>query len=194
MNPLVIVALMAVWTLALVEGLVIVVLMREIGRIHLRLGPPLGARATDDGPEVGELMPDAVVRDQEGQAWSLRAKGERALLLVLLSQDCRACQGVVAGLRAFRSSYPEIDVVVSFSEHRGPLDAGLEGVPCIVDGQVPYLLGVARFPYSLLVHREHVVAKGIVNHLEHLESLVAAVGATAGPVPQAVGGEVGDVG
>jgi methylamine dehydrogenase accessory protein MauD len=172
--------LLCVWVLAIIEGLAIVVLMREIGRIHLRLGPPQAARVTQDGPEIGSLAPQITAEDITGQTWRFAEHGTRPRMLIFTLEECLACRDLAPSITPFARAQPDIDVLlVRESESR----------PTRVDGPVHVLVGqqiaaafaVRRFPYALLFDAEGVLrAKGIVNTLGHLESLLPRLPSHAG--------------
>jgi|SRR5579871_1193930 len=167
--------LVVLWLLVLVEGMAIVILMREIGRLHLRLGPVLGARATADGPAVGAPAPQFTVEDGEARAWALGGPAPRPRLLLFVSERCSACRRLLPSVVPFARSQPEVDVLVSLHAEAGsPYETAVRPLPILRDQSLPVVFGVRRFPYALMIGADGIVrGKGIVNTLDHLESLVA---------------------
>jgi methylamine dehydrogenase accessory protein MauD len=171
------VALAVLWVVVIAQGLAIVVLTREVGRLYLRLGPARGARVTDDGPEIGETLARVEVRDQRGSRWTIGGPRAEPLLLLFMTEQCPACDQLALSIPTFARSHPELRVLSLFgrlSTDSASLLAriGLQGLPAIVDGGLPDTYGVRRFPYALLVDEQgRLLSKGIVNGLDHLESL-----------------------
>ena len=54
------------WLLVLVLMVVVVALARQIGTLHLRLGPRGALEMDEEGPQLGEMLPDHRVADADG--------------------------------------------------------------------------------------------------------------------------------
>lgn len=141
------------WILLAVLGVVVVALARQIGVLHLRLGP-LGALEVDDeGPPLGEAPPARSARDRAGVAVHVGGAG-RQRLLAFVSETCPICERVLPSLPAAADAFGlELQVVSDRELERA---YGVPGVPFVV---VFDELGVVR-------------SKGTVNTLEQVEGLV----------------------
>jgi hypothetical protein len=129
-----------------VAGLVAVVLAlyRQVGLLHLRLGPRGAFEHDGEGLPLGTPAPD----------------GLRSTLLVFTSPTCPVCKQIVPGLRAVASDHG-LTVV-----HAREEDA--QGRALHDAFEVP------GTPYAVFVGADgQVRAKGAVNTLEQLEGLVA---------------------
>lgn len=141
------------WALLAVLAVVVVALARQIGVLHMRLGP-LGALEIDEeGPQLGEAPPARTARDRDGAPLLIGGPGGRRLL-AFVSPTCPICEQVLPSLpAAARASGLALQVVS---------DADLEaayrvpGVPFVV---VFDELGVVR-------------SKGTVNSLEQVDGLI----------------------
>jgi methylamine dehydrogenase accessory protein MauD len=167
-------------TLALTVG-GLVVLARQIGIIHRRI-PAFGARETPAGPDIGEPAPLVRVSDLDGRDVELGGHKDKATLLVFVSSSCPACSEILPGVKSLaRVERRRLDtVLVSLSSERATRDFvaanGLQGLPVVVArGDVDEAYRVATSPYGIFVAADGTVrSKGLVNSLEHLESLLNA--------------------
>lgn len=139
------------WLLLIALCVVVVALARQVGVLHLRLGP-LGALEIDDeGPPLGQSAPVLRARAADGSAVVLGGPGG-GRLVVFESSTCPVCEQV-------RPSVPAAA-------------AGL--VPQVVsDPQAERAWAVPGVPFVVILDPSGVVrAKGTVNDLEQLEGLV----------------------
>jgi methylamine dehydrogenase accessory protein MauD len=170
--------LVFVWILLLIEGLALVIIMREIGRIHLRLGPPYGARGLRDGLDIGSLVPPVTAKDQYQQQREIGGKSTKPLLLLFMAVGCPSCRSLSPALETFQRGYPELDVVVAIESDGRSVEGmlareNLEKIRCFVDGNLARHFQIRIYPYAILLDTAgRVISKGVVNNLEHLESLV----------------------
>ena len=141
----VLVAVVAV-LVVVVAGLAVAVaaLARQVGVLHLRLGPGLPLELPAEGPPVGEAAPPL-----DG----LPASGEA--LVVFGSDACPLCRRLEPGLRALAADGLPVRLVDEVRE------AG-----AIARWNVPGL------PFAVHVVGGIVTAKGTVNSLEQVESLL----------------------
>jgi hypothetical protein len=139
----------AVVVLALaVAGLAVLVLAlyRQVGVLTLRVGPAQGALELEgEGPDLGTTAPAL-----EG----LRGRGSE--LVAFLSPTCRICHDLLPGIRAL----------------------GRDGLSVLVvdegeDSETFTVWNVPGSPFAVHVVDGIVAAKGLVNTLEQLESLVS---------------------
>ena len=132
-------------------GLVLA-LYRQVGVLTLRLGPGVALELAEEGPEVGADAP---------QLDGLARRG--AELAVFFSADCRLCRSLAPGVRALAREGLPVHVVYE------------EEAPEVFEGwRVP------GTPFAVHVVDGIVAAKGTVNSLEQLDSLLAAGRARTG--------------
>jgi hypothetical protein len=141
------------WVLLIALCVVVVALARQVGVLHLRLGP-LGALEIDDeGPPLGQTPPSLLARAADGSAIDLGGPGG-GRLVVFESPTCPVCEQL-------RPSVPAVAAA-----------AGL--VPQVVsDPEAERAWAVPGVPFVAILDPFGVVrAKGTVNDLEQLEGLV----------------------
>ena len=145
----------AVLWLAVVALVVLVLsLYRQVGVLHLRIGPRGALEEEGEGPELGSTADHPAVPPG------------RATLVAFTSAGCPVCHQIVPGLRVLERD-PALAVVhAAYEEHGGrELHAAFD---------------VPGTPYAVYLDADGVIrAKGTVNTLEQLESLVAAGGSRA---------------
>ncbi len=141
------------WVLLGVLAVVIVALARQIGVLHLRLGP-LGALEVDDeGPRLGDAPEIRTARGREGPPTRVGGPGPRRLL-AFVSPTCPICERLRPSLPAAARAGGLVAQVVSDPDLE--VAYGVPGVPFVV---VLDELGVVR-------------SKGTVNSLEQIEGLI----------------------
>jgi methylamine dehydrogenase accessory protein MauD len=170
------------WCLVALLALAVLALARQIGVLHERIAP-LGALVTAHGPQVGEPSPVFELRDVEGRP--VRIGGERSdgrgLFLVFVSPECPICKKIVPSLKVLaRSERRRFEfVLVSDGEERNHREfieqLGLQEFPYVLSSDLGMTYRIGRLPYAVLLDDRGIVrAKGLVNTMEHLESLVVA--------------------
>jgi methylamine dehydrogenase accessory protein MauD len=172
---------LALWGLVALLILAVVALARQIGLIHRRVGPA-GARMERDGPSIGDSVPELQAAGLYGEDVVLGASMGKETLLAFISPGCPSCEGLASALRSlWRSDRKALQVIVvsvsgdekasrAFAERHD-----LMGIPFAVSRDVASRYKVGAPPYALLIDKHrNLVAKGVVNHMEHLESLLNA--------------------
>jgi len=141
------------WVLLAVLAVVVVALARQIGVLHLRLGP-LGALEVDDeGPPLGEAPPLRSARDRAGVAVPVGGAGPQRLL-AFVSPTCPICEQVLPSLPAAADA------------------SGLE-LQVVSDPELERAYRVPGVPFVVVFDEVGVVrSKGTVNTLEQVEGLV----------------------
>jgi methylamine dehydrogenase accessory protein MauD len=170
---------LALWLMVLAEGFVILVLLRQIGLLFRRM-PPVGARSDANGPQIGAEVVRMKVADLGERTFEIGGTADRRRLLVFLSPGCQDCRELAPALRSIgRSDVEQTDLtIISISgtpdENRKFIEAtGLEQVRYALSPRAGLVYGVSSTPYALLVEPDgNLAQKGVVNHLEHLESLL----------------------
>jgi hypothetical protein len=139
-----------------VAALVVLVLSlyRQVGVLHLRIGPRGALEEEGEGPELGNVIDHPAVPPG------------RATLVAFTSAGCPVCHQIVPGLRVLERD-PALAVV-----HAAYEDAGGPELHAAFD--------VPGTPYAVFLDAGGAIrAKGTVNTLEQLESLVTAGGSRA---------------
>lgn len=159
------------WVIVVVEGALILSLMRQVGSLLLRVG---SAHAVDagTGPVVGELAPwlptPLSVPDESARTSSV---------LLFMSMECGSCVDLVPAVNAVASSYRSLGVAAVAREpedevkrwiQRVGLKVPMESFPGAFDQY-----GIRGTPYAFVFDGHgRVAARGGVNHIEHLEALI----------------------
>lgn len=141
------------WLLLIALFVVVVALARQLGVLHLRLGP-LGALEIDDeGPRLGQKPPVLRAREEDGSPVVLGGPGG-GRLVVFVSSTCPVCEQVRPSIPAAAAASRLVPQLVSDPEAERAW--AIPGVPFVV----------------ILDPSGAVRAKGTVNNLEQLEGLV----------------------
>jgi methylamine dehydrogenase accessory protein MauD len=168
------------WVLVLALGLLVLALLRQVGRLHDRIAP-VGALVGAEQPAVGDRAPVYELRDWSGRVrkvGGIHPQGRRTLLL-FVSPTCPVCKELLPvseslcaseGLdRVLASDGPREEHAAFVARH------GLANAPYVLSGELGRAYQVGRLPHAVLLDAEGVVrARGLVNQREHLESLVEA--------------------
>jgi hypothetical protein len=146
-------AFVAQWLLVLVLAAVVLALARQVGTLHLRLGPRGALEIDSEGPALGEAPPPMPAVDGDGGRVLVGGPGP-ARLVLFSSPTCSICKEVVPGIAPAASA------------------AGL--TPMILhDPDLERIYDVPGTPFLLVMDDVGVVrAKGTVNNLEQVEGLV----------------------
>jgi hypothetical protein len=141
------------WILLAVLAIVVAALARQIGVLHLRLGP-LGALEVDDeGPPIGEAPEARTSRGRDGTPTLVGGPGPRRLL-AFVSPTCPICERLLPSFPAAAAATGFVPQVVSDPDLEAAY--GVPGTPFVV---VLDELGMVR-------------SKGTVNSLEQVEGLL----------------------
>ncbi len=181
MNGIWLVSYLALWLTVIFLLLAVLVLARQVGLLHRRLAPA-GARMENAGLNIGEAAPELNALDLEGKPVSLGSKRGKWTLLVFVSPACQSCNGLGPALRSiWRNEHSTTEVVLISLAGDEKMNRDyvsrykLQGIPFVVSQTIGLQYKVLAPPYGLLIDRDGIVrAKGVVNHLEHLESLINA--------------------
>lgn len=161
------------WGVVIVLGLLLLTTLRLVGVLHHRLGPT-GALVVDEGPRLDEPLVTPL-------AMSVPALGfprERDVLMVFLSDRCPSCHNLMDSLVAFaRRNAERVDVLLVPAggglRDDGPIAARAAGLRLVSEPSLARAWQIAITPFGLWVDRAGVTrGKGIVNHIEHLDSLL----------------------
>jgi methylamine dehydrogenase accessory protein MauD len=169
----------ALWLLVLLLLLAVFTMARQIGLLHTRLGPS-GARITNAGPEIGDLAPRLTVGDLSGREVTFGGAREKPLLILFITSSCSTCASLAPSIRAlWNSERRNLDMIMvslfsTEEQARGFVKKyKLSNIPCVVSEEVSLEYKVSSPPYGILLDSEGVVrSKGVVNHNEHIDSLL----------------------
>jgi len=169
----------ALWIVVAVEAMAILVLVRQLGLLYRRI-PPVGARMDANGPGIGDLVPPMIVTDLAETRIEVGGTRGTRQLVVFVAPNCTDCADLAPALRSvWRSDRKETGLIVISID--GDPDAnrafvannGLGRIPFALSPRAGIVYGVSSTPYALLVDADgRLMQKGVVNHLEHLESLL----------------------
>lgn len=181
MNTILLTSYFALWLVVLLLIFAVFVLARQIGFMHERIAPS-GARMIDAGLEVGQVVPARRVTDIEGRNVDFGGIMPKPILITFLSATCGSCADVAPALRSLwknerrRISFLIISVSGSEEENQRFIDHfDLGDIPYVLSHDLGMAFKVVSPPYGIFLDDRGIVkAKGIVNRLEHLESLLNA--------------------
>ncbi|MGH2694202.1 MAG: hypothetical protein ACRDJJ_05230 [Actinomycetota bacterium] len=161
------------WIVVIVLGVVVVALARQIGTLHLRLGPTGALEMDDEGPPIGE-PPEAVeAATMEGEPVIVGGPGENRMLL-FVSPGCMVCKQVLPSIHAVSGDMAAY-VITDVDREESRLAFATEHIRAsVIPGEEVFTAyDVPGTPYVIVLDRLGVVqAKGTVNNLEQMEGLI----------------------
>lgn len=177
----------ALWAIVLFQGVVIFVLLRQLGVIYL--GTAQGV--ANDGLDVGHAAPDFSLTKLDGSSVSLSSFQAKPLILIFGSPTCAPCRGLIPDLNAFaRDRANELGVLFlsrgdEESARRLADELSIEvPVASHPDEKLPDAYEARVTPFGFLVDEQGVIrAKGLANNREHLELLLRAGALDEGDQP-----------
>ena len=145
-DTLIAVALVVLTAAVILLSLLVFALYRQVGVLTMRIGPRVPFELAEEGPEVGSSAPPL-----EG------LRGRRAEIVFFFSATCRLCRQLSPGVAALARQGLSVRVVEEEQEEDAFKRWNVPGTPFVVH----VVDGV-------------VAAKGTVNTLEELETLLDA--------------------
>jgi len=146
-------AFVAQWIVVLVLAVVIVALARQVGTLHLRLGPRGALEVDTEGPPLGDAVPTSPARSSSGERVLVGGPGPNRLVL-FSSPTCPVCHEVAPGIPAAARAAEMVPMVLH-------------------DPDLEHRYDVPGTPFLLVLDQLGIVrAKGTVNNLEQVEGLV----------------------
>ncbi|MGH2806098.1 MAG: methylamine dehydrogenase accessory protein MauD [Actinomycetota bacterium] len=163
------------WVLVLVLGVMVVALARQIGTLHLRLGPRGALEMDDEGPPLNEAPPPVEATALDGTPVTVGGPGQSQLLM-FVSPGCLVCDRVLPSVPVIARSaefegvvITDVDAhetVAAFGSKSGPL-------PMVASPELTQSYAVPGTPFLVILDDKGLVrAKGTVNNLEQMEGLV----------------------
>lgn len=163
------------WLLVVALCFVVVALARQIGTLHLRLGPRGALEIDDEGPPLDEAPPIVEARDLRGELVTIGGAGPQRLLM-FVSPGCMVCDRVLPSLNVVAASAGLDPYVVSDVDAHESTAAfgGRAGDLRIVPApELMQSYAIPGTPYLVVMDAKGLVrAKGTVNNLEQMEGLV----------------------
>ena len=179
-QALLIAALLLSWLAIVGLGLCVIALARQVGVLHERVAP-VGALSMAKGPAIGERAPRLTVNTIDGREVVIGAPrpSGRRLLLLFVSAHCPICKVILPVAKQFaREELLDLMLVgdAPLEEQRALIDKfDLRGIDFVNSALVGLTFQVGKLPYAVLIGKDStLVAQGLVNNREHLESLVHA--------------------
>ena len=183
MTQAIVAALIVLWALVIVLCVVVVALLRQVGMLHERLGP-VGALVMPGGPSVGDVAPSFDLEAIDGRNVLLggaRAQAARLTLLFFLSPSCPVCKSLLPIIKSVAREQAGALLVVLASDGDMPAQIAmvrrekLEAFPLVLSTPLGLAYQVSKLPHAVLIDAQgKIVAKGLINNREHLESLFEA--------------------
>jgi len=168
MSQVLVLSHVLLWVCVVVQAVIIMALMRQVGSLLLRVGssPAFDAGV---GPLVGELAP----WEPDGLD-----RGDRLLLLTFVSTTCGTCDALVPAVNAVAKAYESrLSCLVLAREDAKSLRTWSRKTGLTVSSRsLPDAFrsySVEGTPYAFAIDASgRIAARGGVNHLEQLESLL----------------------
>lgn len=163
------------WMLVVVLGFIVVALARQVGTLHLRLGPRGALEMDEEGPPLGEAPAAKDVHAIDGRVIRVGGPGA-AQVLLFVSPGCHLCEAVLPGVGvAAKSKAMDATVLVDADPLETAHAFGKRNLNANVGpaDDLPTLYAVPGTPYVVVLDDMGVTrAKGTVNNLEQLEGLI----------------------
>jgi methylamine dehydrogenase accessory protein MauD len=182
MTTALIIAVIVQWIFLMALAALVFALLRQVGVLHERLGP-VGALMLPGGPQPGMPSPKFDLIDLDGRAITIggHRAGGVSTLLFFLSPTCPICKSLLPVLLSIAAEEGERLRLVFASDGDEPAqrdmvrDFGLADYSLVLSTALGLAFEVSKLPHAVLIDAEgRVVAKGLVNNREHLESLFEA--------------------
>jgi hypothetical protein len=141
------------WLVITALAVVVVALARQIGVLHLRLGPVGALEVDDEGPPLGSTTHPSTARGRDGTTVVVGGTGPDRLV-AFVSPTCPICEQVLPSLPA--------------SARAGGL-----ALQVVSDPSLEATYNVPGVPFVVVLDASGTVrSKGTVNTLEQIEGLI----------------------
>ena len=181
-NSLFIITFVLLWIVVIALAVSVLALSRQIGVLLERVAPA-GALMTNKGLAPGELAPELTIGDSTGSPVRIGGKRSdaRSMLVFFLSPSCPMCKAVLPAVRSTaRRERAWLDVVLASDgddeDHAGLIRREkITDLPYVVSQELGMGFRVGQIPHAALVGDDgRIIAAGLTNTREHVESLVEA--------------------
>jgi len=163
------------WVLVVVLALVVVALARQIGTLHMRIGPHGALEIDTEGPPLGEPVEPFDVEDVEGSAVTVGGPGSPQLLL-FVSPGCQLCAQVLPSVDAVAAAGGLSPLVLTDGDREETLTSYSSrswAAPLVPATRVAENYSIPGTPYAVILDDLGIVrSKGTINNLEQMEGLI----------------------
>jgi len=176
------------WSIGVVFSIVSCVLLllavlglaRQLGVLLARTAPTR-AQPTVEGPDIGSLIEPVVLPGYAGSTIPITPTKGLKQLLVFTDPSCSTCKDLMPAVRAFAAAYRDdirVTILSRSEENERDLllaaDLAPVGIGVASATDLHQRLQVLGVPYAILLDTDNkVLAKGTVNTLEQMESLLS---------------------
>lgn len=173
-----IVAFLALTALTVLNGALLLAIGRYVGSLATRLPQPLALELTEGPPKGSRLDAESLPPSVIERLGLDGGPEDGSALVVFLSTGCASCLALLDDLNLFSKDRPETRILPVISGERATAERMRAALPRLaavvdVDGPVARAFAVQTVPFALLYRNRELVAKGVVNSRDMLESLLA---------------------
>jgi methylamine dehydrogenase accessory protein MauD len=153
-------------------------LARQVGVLHVRVAPA-GALDAGKGPAVGEMAPHLHATTLDGRAMHIGDAGTGLRLLMFVSAQCPLCKSLIPVAKSFAAA-ERVELVFVGDDapdiQRSMIEQfDMGAYPFINSSEIGRAFEVDKLPHAVLIGAGgRILAKGLVNSREHLESLIVS--------------------
>lgn len=157
-----------------------IALARQVGVLHIRVAPA-GALDAGKGPAVGDLAPHLHATTLDGAPLTIGNVGTAPALrlLMFVSAQCPLCKSLIPVAKSFAAA-ERVELVFVGDDDPASQRAmiaqhDMGGFPFVNSTDVGRSFEVDKLPHAVLLGPGgRILAKGLVNSREHLESLIVS--------------------
>ncbi|MDP4301160.1 methylamine dehydrogenase accessory protein MauD [Leptothrix discophora] len=189
------VSVVLLWVAVIALAVLVWALSRQVGVLFERVAP-MGALVTDSGPAVGSASPMFELTGIQSERVEVGLPSATPSLVFFLSPTCPVCKKLLPVLKSLRRDEKNRLRVVLASDGEAAShlpflrDQGLTDFPYVLSQELGMAYKVSRLPYAVVLDpRGTVVAKGLVNNREQLDSLLNAHDMGHSSIQQYLGGD-----
>jgi methylamine dehydrogenase accessory protein MauD len=175
------VSVVVLWCVVIALAVLVVALAREVGALHLRLGPRGALEIDTEGPQLGAHGPEVRGVDLGGATAVLGGPGSMRIVL-FASPTCTLCGDVLYAMPSLSRTDVESVIVGDVPPDR-MRDWRALGIRVIASPEAFVAYGVPGTPYAVVLDElGRVLAKGTPNDPEQLEGLLLTARKRSGEV------------
>lgn len=159
------------WVAVVVLAVLVVALAREVGALHLRLGPRGALEIDTEGPEIGAVVPPLDASAMDGRTARIGGPGASRLYL-FASPTCGICRDVLPAMPFLLRGGVD-GAVIAEAPARDLAAWRQTGVAVVSSPEAFLAYSVPGTPYAVVLDdRGAVLAKGTPNDPAQLEGLL----------------------
>jgi methylamine dehydrogenase accessory protein MauD len=159
------------WVAVVVLAVLVVALAREVGALHLRLGPRGALEIDTEGPEIGAVVPPLDASAMDGRTARIGGPGASRLYL-FASPTCGICRDVLPAMPLLLREGVD-GAVIAEAPARDLAAWRQTGVAVVSSPEAFLAYSVPGTPYAVVLDdRGAVLAKGTPNDPAQLEGLL----------------------